>query len=452
MTPFERNIELLKGANATSRECDILNEYHELAYETLLIVEDLIDSKASLSYMELGRRLSTIKENLELLSDDSSLVDLESYENIDLEGIREKLNNIMGSIKEFFTSTSSKLIRLSKDSIVWTDNNKKLIDKYSSMLATISNVKKPDITPIEDIGNKLMTMNILKATPDNILEFAKGLTSIGNDKSSMNMIDRSVLGIIPSNGGLSSSRDYIKVTRIDNKKICYIVISDTDNNVGFRRYVDTSLPANVINKYKNTLIPESLLTPAYAKSLLDTAKQINDLIVPTLDTFVAEHKAIEPSLKTDIEDARYKAGPILKNTNKEFLMYAMGGIGIVIGGGLLLSSIPAVLTTAILSAGKVILNVGKEVAVQAKPLVMNKAVLGAGTAAASIGMVTSYDKLIELKDIAFEMLSARDKQIILKNRIRLNSKYTVDGVYGLNNLVSEMIATAAIIISMHERK
>lgn len=446
-------------SESTSTHKDMFDQYSQLdkAIEILDRLEQLKLMLDTLSNIEILKELGRIESMVSSIIDMSEIktIDAENWEvdialatRLELEGF---IDSIMESLKKFadkFKSIKTKVKEISKDTYKWTKDNEETIKTLRSDIREYSD----ELDPIKDInkvmGDKLGTIRALGSSITDILAFVDSVDKVGSSKSSMTNIDKQVLGVI-SASKLVDPQDYIKVVRIDRKSLSYIVVSALEDGVvGFRSYVKTSIPKKFIKEWSD----KEDLTLTYVRRLIDTASKINEQIISKTDTFNDEIKNIEASLSGNIEDARWKSGPLFRLSNSEVLFYAVGSGTILTGLSLVASSLPSRVKEPVKIVGKGIGTLLIKAGVGIGKVVNTKPGIGITASAAAGTSIYVKDDVMKLKDITFNMLDNKSKMKVLNNRIKLTSHTSVDTIYGLNSLVVDMLSTAKIIMELHKKK
>lgn len=430
---FRINNNRLKAFDLESEAtaaADLLNDIVDTVEEVQESIEEVKENLDDMSPIAIGAALQEIKSQAEEIVDlaedkidaEARIVDPRGSANLDLEGIGDALKSVGETIKNAFKSSKTKAEEGFKASAQWEkDNSQRLTSISGELKAVPKDAKlKENASDIANskMGNKLAAIRSLDINVKDLPAYASGLLSLDSKTS-----EDSVAGVIKSSlsrlGIGVKGVDLVSVSRIDGIHVGVALLSKADGKVGFAGYDSSTIPRSLL-KTKKDLTSE--LTIANAASLLDIAKKLNSIMPSVVSGLSTEINTIEGMLAGDIEKAKFEKGPLFKMGAWNWFFIAAGAL-------------PGIGKAAFATSMKIVNKV-------------NAAKMAIGDSSNLIGVASLIEASRDGKK-TFEELEAKEKYRVLNARVKLTSKYAVDALFGLQNLINELIDYAKIIIDLH---
>lgn len=407
-------IDALELEGEVGEAVELLTDLKEVSEDIIDTVEETLENIDDMSTAEVMQTIGKVEAKVEELGetteDLSDAVDSEALENdpkavarVVLGACSDKaVSALAGSsdaegFLDVFKSAESKLKETAGKTKTWKDNSDARISDLNGAISgkTTELKEGADAKSVgSKLGTKLATVRASGSSLDDLVKFAGGLDTIPETKAGLTSIDTNILKFIKGFDKSIKAEDFVKATRVDGKMVGYVVLSAVDGKVGFREYKTTSIPGSLINA-ANAKVSDSEITIDYAKKLIATAKAINDKMNGVTDALLKEADSVRGMLSVDIENAKWAKGPLFK-------MGAWNWFFAIFGG----------------AAG----------------------IAGSLIEAARDGKKT------------FEELSAKDKERVLRARADLTARYANDVIFGMNNLVNELLDTANAIVANYKDK
>lgn len=377
----------------------------------------------------------------------------------DVEGIKDKLLENYRLITSLFKSTRQKLFEATEKSRnIWVADNRDNIKMVRDDLSLKQNRKSIDsgtlATANKIMNNNLSTINTSKLDLDDLVLLAKNMTESFRLDTTIK-IDELVGKHIKRKDNKIVGSDYLKVTRIDGKNVSYIVLGNTYDVRGIKYYDSIKIDS------KEPVLTKEKFTVEYAKKLLDTAEEINNLL-PDIGSSIREELAsVEDSIKDISDKSKWET------TDNGM---TIGTLSMYVGGALLVAF-------GIYSGGlPIIANMVKTVGLKSMSFLSQvisgymrlgsraKAVIGSISIAYGIGVTSkvvpaniskwfkSTSKDLDTDMSYYRELEDKAKIKLLNARVELTTKYSLDAIYGMYFLVVELISTASIITEYLDNK
>lgn len=407
-------VDALELEEETGEAVEILSDLKDTAEciqntidETLENLDDMtpVEIGAAIGKVEahiddLGESTDELKEGVdsEAMSHDPKAVTralLTSYRGkaaVALSGVKREDGSVdQEGFFDVFKSAKTKLNESATKAKGWVeDNNSRISDLTATMAEKSDELKDPEAKAsiVGKIGNRLATVRASDSKLDDLVKYAGNITNIPESTSGLTAIDSNVLKLIKGFDKSIKAEDFVKAVRVDGKTLSYVVLSKADGLVGFREYTSNTIPgasiASAVKKYT-----DSDFTLGYVKQLLATAKSINDKITSTTAVLINEVNTIDGMLSDDINKAKWEKGPMFKMGGWNWFFVVMGGV---------------------------------------------------------FGIAGSLAEASRDGKKTFEELEAKDKEKILRTRAELTARFGNDAIFGINNLVNELLETASIIL------
>ena len=433
-------IDALEMEEDNTETVELLTDLKETAEDIQDQVDETLENLDDMSAPEIYQAIGNIEAKIENLDDTKD----EAIESVDAEAMatdpkavarvilntyKTKADNALAGTQDaegfldIFKSSKTKLNEAVTKSKTWIEDNNKRIGDLISTMAEKTNDKKDGVTGKDvggQIGSRLSVVRASNSTIADITKYADSLIKFPDTKSDTTPIDTNILTFVKGfDKGIKSS-DFVKAVRIDGKSISYVVLSTVESFTGIREYKTETVPSSEISKANNKF-SDSDISLDYAKKLIDTAKYVNSKINVVATALNKESETVENMLKVDINQAKWDKGTGFKFDRWDKFLFMAGGATYGAGLGIAAATGLALLPSAV-------------------PLLA-----GAGLLAMFKAKTDAAEKY-EDKSKNFEELAAIDKEKILRARAELTARYGNDAVFGLNNLVNDLIDTASIIL------
>ena len=393
-------LKTLDLEDEASAAAEVLSDMIEVTESVQDKIEETLENLDTMSPMAIGAAVGSIQEKANQVVDlaedkidaEARMVDPRGTARVDLEGITESLKSVGDTIKNAFKSSKTKLDETFSAVPQW---EKDITARTSGLEADLKDVSK-DATLKENaatlakskLGNKLATVNILGVDIKDLPSFANDLLAIDNYKSEGKIGSKikAKLEDIWLDEDVEKD-DVILPSRLDGVHIGLVVLSKVDNAVGFKELVSTTMPSSLA---KTITIDSKDLTLAYAKELIATAKTLAKSLPTVSAGLEKEASTIASMLNGDIEKSKFEPSSL----------FQLGIWGWFLLGG-------------------------------------------------TLGGIASLISASRDGKKTFEELTAKEKYKVLNARVKLTSKYAVDALFGLNNLINELLDYAKIIINLY---
>lgn len=427
----EARLEAIATEKEVEDAVEVLEEVSKTVIDLQEEITETLEVIDELSPVEIGKVLGSIETKAEKILDEAEMpkIDQEAWDSdyrtaarVDLEGIADALKDKVLSFTNMFRTTEGIMVKAADVAKTrWVTGNE---SRIQDSLNTLKDVKESDEVKNIKIGEKLAAVRLLKLTPKDLEDFAKGLGTIDPKTSGVSKTDKAALGYVKTVKKLSDGSKLI-VSRIDGTNTSSIITgkhkeSGLDVFIGY--YNDKVTPRS-LDILKSDGFSETSLD--YAKQLLNSAKVINGNLSAVSNNIVEELKTLKAMLAGDMKDAKWRAGGFMKN-----------------GGWATLATLLLIGTASFIPAARV--GVKKAVELDDLEVLVNAVKIPVSTAAA--GITAAF-----LSRKSFEQLSAGDRLKVLRARVDLTTKYSKDILYGLNSLVNEMVDVANAIIRAHSK-
>ena len=477
------DLDVKKDEAAVNAAQEVLECVSDVVVDTQVRVENLLVNIDNMSAVDIGRELGVIQEKADQILDhtEAIVVDAEAMDadpramgRIEAEGILSALGSKFSSVVDAFKSNRSLLDETIKNAnSTWVKNNQDKIDSlYAIMKDKSGNIKEG----ISKVNTKLLAVTALAIDVKDLTTFANDITKLPTDKSGVSKVDT----IVSKDNELAiASDEFIKVSKISGSDVSYALFATKNNVTGYVDYESTSITSKQAKDVKEAGIDSKYITLAYAKELIDTAKAINSVIPNTTAFFKGELSDLEIELKNlekgeqivivenkpastaskFIGNSLYIGGMIL-SLLPLFPAATIAKVAYKVGGGLnsaamyLLTKTPynAAVSNISRDIGRVglkTLRTGKEIASRGgTTLGQTLAISGTGIATQAVGEYIAEDSS-DTKEVTLT-----NTQAISLNRakVKLTTRYAKDAIYGLNDLVNDLVGTAKSILDALEDK
>ena len=392
-----------------------------------------------------------------VVSRDSDAIDISC--STDVESIKDKLVENYKLITSLFKSTRQKLFEATeKSKNIWVADNRDNIKMVRDDLSLKQNKKSIDSGVLSTVNkimnNNLSTISTSKLELDDLVLLAKNMTESFRLDSTMK-IDELVGKHVKRKDNKIVGSDYLKVTRLDGKNISYIVIGNTHDIRGIKYYDSIKIDS------KEPVLTKEKFTIEYAKKLLDTAEEINNILPEIGSSIRNELASVEDSIKDISDKSKWE-------TSDNGM--TIGTLSMYVGGALLVAF-------GIYSGGlPIIANMIKTVGLKSMSFLSQiisgymrlgartKAVIGSISIAYGLGVTSklvpadiskwfkSTSKELDSDNNYYRELEDKAKIKLLNARVELTTKYSLDAIYGMYFLVVELISTASIITEYLDNK
>jgi hypothetical protein len=402
-------IDALQLEEEATETVEVLSDLKEVAEEIQEVVDDTLENIETMTDVEIGMAVKEVETLVEELGEDTEELvdgvdaeamrqDAKAVAKILLDSYRTKADNALAGTADaegfldIFKSAETKFKETTIKSKQWVSNNDAKIGDLNATIAEKANEKKDGVdakSVASKLGNRLATVRAAGASLDDLTKFAGALTVIPESASGLTAIDGEVLTFIKKFDKGIKAEDFVKAVRVDGKSLSYVVLSKVDGQVGFREYKSISIPGAALTTAAGK-VTDAEITVDYAKKLIATAKTLSDAINGATTTLAKEIETIKGMLSKDIEQAKWDKGPMFKMGGWNWFFVILGGV---------------------------------------------------------IGIAGSLAEAARDGKKSFEELSAKDKERVLRARAELTARYANDAIFGLNNLVNELLESASIILS-----